>query len=107
MPHDIEQATERTRLIYHTANDRSLSQLQHDDDASSIIQSAVTKDEAALAGSTVGERLAYNDYTTIDWLHDLVHGIFIYCCSELTVTYRSKNHTVIAQSTIAPASATA
>ncbi|KAK5244865.1 hypothetical protein LTR16_007466, partial [Cryomyces antarcticus] len=25
-----------------------------------------------MSGSTVGERLAYNDYTTIDWLHDLV-----------------------------------
>lgn len=65
-----DEATERTRLLLHTANDRRLSQIQHD--AESIVTSAVTKDEAALGGSTVGERLPYNDYTTIDWLHDLV-----------------------------------
>jgi hypothetical protein len=51
-----------------------LSQLQHehDEEAHSIIASTVTKEEQHLAGSTVGERLPYNDYTTIDWLHDLV-----------------------------------
>lgn len=25
-----------------------------------------------MADTAVGERLKYNDYTTIDWLHDLV-----------------------------------
>ncbi|KAJ2898167.1 hypothetical protein MKZ38_004133 [Zalerion maritima] len=29
-------------------------------------------DERALSGLGVGERLPYNDYTTIDWVHDLV-----------------------------------
>lgn len=74
MPVDAESATERTALLYHVANDRRLSQLQHEQDAEaqSIISSAVTKEEQAMAGSTVGERLPYNDYTTIDWLHDLV-----------------------------------
>jgi chloride channel 3/4/5 len=74
MPLDPESATERTALLYHIANDRRLSQLQHeqDDEARSIISSAVTKDEQAMGESTVGERLPYNDYTTIDWLHDLV-----------------------------------
>jgi chloride channel 3/4/5 len=72
MPQDAEQATERTHLLYHVANDRRLSAIQHDDEAQSIVSSAITKEEAALAGSTVGERLPYNDYTTIDWLHDLV-----------------------------------
>ena len=43
-----------------------------DEEASSVIASTVTKEEQQLAGSTVGERLPYNDYTTIDWLHDLV-----------------------------------
>ena len=71
---DADEATERTQLLLHVANDRRLSTLQqqHDEEASSLIESALTKDEAALAGSTVGERLPYNDYTTIDWLHDLV-----------------------------------
>jgi chloride channel 3/4/5 len=34
----------------------------------------LSKDEQALADTAVGERLAYNDYTTIDWLHDLVRS---------------------------------
>ena len=72
MPQDEEQATERTHLLYPTANDRRLSAVQQDAEASSIVDSHVTKEEAALASSTVGERLPYNDYTTIDWLHDLV-----------------------------------
>lgn len=69
---DPEASDERTHLLLHIANDRRLSAIQHDAQAQSIRTSAVTKDEAELKGSTVGERLAYNDYTTIDWLHDLV-----------------------------------
>jgi chloride channel 3/4/5 len=70
--HDRDEATERTQLLLHVANDRRLSVLQQDEEAASMVYSALTKEEAALAGSTVGERLPYNDYTTIDWLHDLV-----------------------------------
>ncbi|KAI5275816.1 hypothetical protein E4T47_01241 [Aureobasidium subglaciale] len=55
------------------AQNRRLSRLiQRDDDASSIVKSHVSVEEQAMAGSAIGERLAYNDYTTIDWLHDLV-----------------------------------
>jgi chloride channel 3/4/5 len=55
------------------ASDRRLSRLiQKDEAASSIVKSHASVDEQALADSTIGERLAYNDYTTIDWLHDLV-----------------------------------
>jgi chloride channel 3/4/5 len=71
----MDPATERTRLLLHVANDRRLSQLHHDEEARSIRSSALTKEEAALVGSTVGERLPYNDYTTIDWLHDLVRWV--------------------------------
>ena len=68
---DPERATERSRLLsgYH---DRRFSTIQQEDEASSIIASYVSKDEQALGSATVGERLPYNDYTTIDWLHDLV-----------------------------------
>jgi hypothetical protein len=60
------------------ASDRRLSRLiQKDDAASSIVKSHASVDEQALSGSTVGERLAYNDYTTIDWLHDLVSFAFL------------------------------
>ena len=72
MPSDLEQPTERTKLLYPVATDRRLSAVQQEDEASSIIASYVSKDEQALSGATVGERLPYNDYTTIDWLHDLV-----------------------------------
>lgn len=41
-------------------------------DGASIASSQLSKEELALGESAVGERLPYNDYTTIDWLHDLV-----------------------------------
>lgn len=69
------QPTERTRLLsVQNYQDRRLSTLQQQqqDEAFSIVSSSLTKEEQALGGSTVGERLPYNDYTTIDWLHDLV-----------------------------------
>jgi len=74
MATDADAPTEQTALIHHVANDRRLAQLQHEQDveAQSIISSVVTKEEQQMGGSTVGERLPYNDYTTIDWLHDLV-----------------------------------
>lgn len=70
MPSDIEAGDEHTPLLHQNR----LLQLQHDQDeeAASIISSAMTKEEHQLSGSTIGERLPYNDYTTIDWLHDLV-----------------------------------
>jgi chloride channel 3/4/5 len=43
-------------------------------DASSVISSQLSMDELALADSAIGERLAYRDYMTIDWLHDLVRN---------------------------------
>lgn len=72
MASDLEAHSEHTPLLHQSR----LSQLQHeqDEETQSIISSAVTKEEHELAGSTVGERLPYNDYTTIDWLHDLVHS---------------------------------
>lgn len=43
-------------------------------DVESQLPSAVSKGEQALhlSSKAIGERLPYNDYTTIDWLHDLV-----------------------------------
>jgi hypothetical protein len=71
MPPDIEAGNERTPLLH----DRRLSHLQREQDveSASTISSTLSKEEQQLADSTVGERLPYNDYTTIDWLHDLVH----------------------------------
>lgn len=68
-----EAASERTPLL----DSSRLPQPQNDRDeeAESVFTSSVTKDEQHLNGSTIGERLPYNDYTTIDWLHDLVTGM--------------------------------
>jgi chloride channel 3/4/5 len=65
-----QEAGEQTPLLH--SNRLSQLQHEHDEEAHSIVSSTLTKEEQQLAGSTVGERLPYNDYTTIDWLHDLV-----------------------------------
>lgn len=73
MPQDIEQSNERTKLLlHHHPNDRRLSAVQQEEDAHSVISSNISKDEQALSSAPIGERLPYNDYTTVDWLHDLV-----------------------------------
>lgn len=64
--------SERSPLLGPHA-DRRLSKLvQQDEEASSIIKSHVTVEEMKMGDTAIGERLPYNDYTTIDWLHDLV-----------------------------------
>lgn len=63
-------ANEHTQLL--PAPDRRLSTLQQRGDTQSIISSHLSKEEQLLSDTAVGERLPYNDYTTIDWLHDLV-----------------------------------
>lgn len=63
-------ADEDTHLL--PARDRRLNISQPGDDCQSVISSRLTKEEQLLSDSAVGERLPYNDYTTIDWLHDLV-----------------------------------
>lgn len=65
---------ERSPLLEpQVQRDRRLSRLiQQDEEATSMVKSHVTIEEQYLADSTIGERLQYNDYTTIDWLHDLV-----------------------------------
>lgn len=50
----------------HTTRRRSVGT------ASSILSSRLSLDELALADTAIGERLPYNAYQTIDWLHDLV-----------------------------------
>ncbi len=62
------EVNEHTRLLQTDLGDRRLSHLSLED-VSSFVASHVTKEEQALGGSTIGERLPYNDYTTIDWLH--------------------------------------
>ncbi|EXJ77799.1 hypothetical protein A1O3_10028 [Capronia epimyces CBS 606.96] len=64
---DEECADERTRL---------LSSIAHEPDTTSLVSSHISRDEQALGETGIGERLPYNDYTTIDWLHDLVKDSF-------------------------------
>jgi len=71
-----EEANEHTQLldprIAELAGHRRGSGRSNLEDASSIISSHLSKEERALGETAIGERLPYNDYTTIDWLHDLV-----------------------------------
>jgi chloride channel 3/4/5 len=60
--------TENTHLL----TNRNHENVQREQDVQSIISSHVSKEEQALGYTPLGERLPYNDYTTIDWLHDLV-----------------------------------
>lgn len=75
MSHD-EEANEHTHLLDpRVAELRSRKQsVSSHDEATSIVSSHVSKEEQELAGTAIGERLPYNDYTTIDWLHDLVRS---------------------------------
>ncbi len=69
MPQD-EEAHEQPHEGSHLLS-RRVAQVQNGD-SSSVMSSAISKEEQALGGMAIGERLPYNDYTTIDWLHDLV-----------------------------------
>jgi chloride channel 3/4/5 len=69
MPQD-DEATEAAHESTSLLGTRVDSLCGHE--ARSILSYAVSKDEQALGGTATGERLPYNDYTTIDWLHDLV-----------------------------------
>lgn len=84
--HDVEQATERSHLLPRAINGRRLSEVQREEDVASIISSHLSKQERALADTPIGERLPYNDYTTIDWLHDLVGLILIGRWMNVTLT---------------------
>lgn len=72
MTGDEEHANEQTHLLPRDKRLGSITVHRHGSDAESTISSHLSKDELALGGTAVGERLPYNDYTTIDWLHDLV-----------------------------------
>ncbi|TVY85129.1 H(+)/Cl(-) exchange transporter [Lachnellula suecica] len=80
-----EEANEHTQLldprVAELNGHRRRSRLGDDvrpGDASSIISSHLSKDEQALGQTAIGERLPYNDYTTIDWLHDLIKDSYRY-----------------------------
>ena len=61
MAEDEEQPHEGTRLLPARKSPTP-----------SLISSHFSKEEQLLAHNSVGDRLPYNNYTTIDWLHDLV-----------------------------------
>ena len=80
MSRDEERANEHTHLLdprVAELSGRRRSSQQVNSDSSSIKSSNFSKEEQELAGTAVGERLPYNDYTTIDWLHDLVSTFIV------------------------------
>jgi len=75
-----EAADEITPLIDHNhANAHSQRPRRHSHSTtSSILSSHLSRDELALADTAIGERLPYDAYQTIDWLHDLIKDSFRY-----------------------------
>ena len=71
MAGDEEHTNEHSQLLPHNKQPGTVS-VRPQSDAESILSSHLSRDELALGNTVIGERLAYNDYTTIDWLHDLV-----------------------------------
>ncbi|KAF2762013.1 hypothetical protein EJ05DRAFT_507613 [Pseudovirgaria hyperparasitica] len=69
-PERPHSPTERTSLLHNHILETSHDHI--DEEATSH----VSKEEPALAESSIGERIPYNDYTTIDWLHDLVKSTY-------------------------------
>lgn len=71
---DNEHVNEHSSLLPKPyARKRSrLQSIAAEIDGESIVSSHISKEEQALGETAIGERLPYNDYTTIDWLHDLV-----------------------------------
>ncbi|CAG8960351.1 hypothetical protein HYFRA_00012425 [Hymenoscyphus fraxineus] len=70
-----EEANERSRLLHtHNADRNRVDDPGAEDIENSypISSSHLSKNEQLLGDSAIGERLPYNDYTTIDWLHDLI-----------------------------------
>lgn len=73
---------ENTHLLPNPSKDNRAADSQPQDDLeigsihSTSMISHISKEEQALAFSSVGERLPYNDYTTIDFLHDLIKDSF-------------------------------
>jgi hypothetical protein len=73
MPQDEEDHEQSPLLDPRVAELRGRRVSHQLEEASSIISSHLSKEELALGETAIGERLPYNDYTTIDWLHDLVN----------------------------------
>jgi len=68
---DMADETERSPLLRHDGGNQTA---QLAESSSSMNKDPeTTAEEIKMADTAVGERLKYNDYTTIDWLHDLVN----------------------------------
>lgn len=102
--HDLEQANEQTKLLGHATGDRGFGALVNEDDVVSVINSFVSRGEQALSAAPVGERLPYNDYTTIDWLHDLVDNSTTTYRNPMLTIYRSKTPIAVVPSIGKPGS---
>ena len=68
-------AEDESTPLLNGNNDRRRSTLTpYSEDVRAIIKSHVNVEEQKLVESNIGEFLPYNDYTTIDFLHDLVRS---------------------------------
>jgi chloride channel 3/4/5 len=75
-----QEPTERTRLlsIRSLREDATVGTRSPRDLEGLSATSFVSKEEEALGNTAVGEILPYNDYSSIDFLHDTVFSFFKY-----------------------------
>ena len=90
---------ERRPLLGENGTQRSSS--LRGQEALALLKDDIVVNETEIRDTSVGERLPYSDYTTIDQLHDLVlyprHPLDLE--AELIEALRSKTHTVYVHST--------
>ena len=70
----MDHSGERSPLLSEEAGTRQRQRLEADGDAGSMLNLYLSKSEQRLGETYVGERLPYSDYSSIDFLHDLVRA---------------------------------
>ena len=100
----MADANERSPLLGHEGGDQPAQLTQSSRSLNKDPEA--TAEEVKMADTAVGERLKYNDYTTIDWLHDLVRFFTYIAVSSKIVLIdarRLKTQTACAPSMVARA----
>lgn len=73
MPAGEDASFEQTPLLHAVFDDgRNSLEGARDAEAASHVGSHLSEEEEFMSNSTVGERLPYNDYCSIDMMYDLV-----------------------------------
>lgn len=67
-----DSADENSPLLANGDNAGSMKASRQNGDAHGLLDRYISENELRLSQAYVGERLPYSDYSSIDFLHDLV-----------------------------------